>query len=200
MSTMTDTEGSEGSAPAAEAPKAVSASKSAFIQGLPRDLGAKEAVAQAKQQGITITEAYVYKVRAAAKAGTKRAAAKRTGTKPSTPKAGIGLKAAFVRSLPPDLSFADAAAKAKEAGIVLSQAHFYAIKSQAKKGAPAAPKGKAGRKPMLKASPAPAPKGLRLSSADVREQALIDAVRALGVSRARSVIAIIEKYERVIAR
>jgi len=139
MSTTTDTEASEDRAPSIRpAPKAARGDKSAFVMGLPRDLGAKEVVAQAKQQGITISEGYVYMVRGAGKVGAK----------------------------------------------------------PTRKGKPA-------RRPMaqgvkgVKAAIAPSFAGLRLASDDPREQALIDAIRAIGVSRARAVIDVIEKFERV---
>src|ERR1700712_5775650 len=42
--------------------------KTKFVLGLSRDLSAKEVVSEAKKNGITITEAHVYKIRSTAKA------------------------------------------------------------------------------------------------------------------------------------
>ena len=106
-------------------------------------------------------------------------------------------KAGFVRALPSGVSYAEAAATAKAAGIVLSQSHFYAIKSPAKKDGPAAPKSKPARTPTKQITSAPVLEGLRLASDDAREQALIDVVRALGLSRSRAVIDLIARFERV---
>jgi hypothetical protein len=44
-------------------------SKAAFVRSLPTSTPAKEVVAKAKSQGITLTDAYVYNVRATSKAG-----------------------------------------------------------------------------------------------------------------------------------
>jgi hypothetical protein len=56
----------------------VKISKAAFVRSLPSSTPAKEVVAKAKSQGITLTDAYVYNVRATSKAGkgksTKRKA------------------------------------------------------------------------------------------------------------------------------
>jgi hypothetical protein len=173
-------------------------SKTAFVRGLPKDLPAKDAVAKAKEAGIEVSEGYVYKIRSAAKVGSSKG--------PTTPKANRGpaartssavSKTDFVRSLPPDTSYADAAEKAKGLGIDLSKAYFYVLKSELKKGGRAgvarAPKGKPGPKPRKASAGA---QGLRLTSDNTAEQALIDAVHALGTSRALGLIATIEKFER----
>ncbi|HEX5659690.1 MAG TPA: hypothetical protein VFX59_20985, partial [Polyangiales bacterium] len=51
--------------------------KTKFVLGLARDLSAKQVVDEAKKNGITITEAHVYKIRSTAKTkgkvGTKSA-------------------------------------------------------------------------------------------------------------------------------
>jgi hypothetical protein len=197
-------------------------SKTEFVLGLPRELSAKDVVVKAKEKGLKLSEAYVYKIRSASKGGSskggsakggssrggapKRGAAKRAApaaakreAKPSAAapaKAGMS-KVDFVRSLPPGTSYADAAAQAKPLGIELSKAYFYVLKSEAKKsGSPAgaARQGRApGRPPRAAAS---AVNGLRLSSDDRQEQALIDAVRTLGAERARSLIEALERFER----
>ena len=192
-------------------------SKTEFVLGLPRELSAKDVVVKAKEKGLKLSEAYVYKIRSASPGGSakggssrggapKRGAAKRAApaaakreAKPSAAaptKAGMS-KVDFVRSLPPGTSYADAAAQAKPLGIELSKAYFYVLKSEAKKsGSPAgaARQGRApGRPPRAAAS---AVNGLRLSSDDRQEQALIDAVRTLGAERARSLIEALERFER----
>ena len=192
-------------------------SKTEFVLGLPRELSAKDVVVKAKEKGLKLSEAYVYKIRSASKGGSakggssrggapKRGAAKRAApaaakreAKPSAAapaKAGMS-KVDFVRSLPPGTSYADAAAQAKPLGIELSKAYFYVLKSEAKKsGSPAgaARQGRApGRPPRAAAS---AVNGLRLSSDDRQEQALIDAVRTLGAERARSLIEALERFVR----
>jgi len=198
---------------APEAPEAAPLSKAAFIRGLPMDLRAKEVVARGKEQGLTFSVVYVRDVRAAAKARATRAIPVATVTPaassappapatPALPKSAptnaAASKADFVRSLPPEMSFAEASRRATDAGISLSSAHFYAIKSRAKQSAPAAANSKPGRKPAVKAEVVPAFVGLRLASDDSREQAVIDAVRVLGVSRARAVIDVVETFERVV--
>ena len=69
------------------------------------------------------------------------------------------------------------------------------MKAGAKSGAPAAaaPKGKPGPKPRATANVG---HGLRLSSANPSEQAVIDAVRELGAARARELIQAVENFER----
>jgi hypothetical protein len=47
----------------------VKISKAAFVRSLPTSMSAKEVVAKAKALGITLTDAYVYNVRATSKAG-----------------------------------------------------------------------------------------------------------------------------------
>ncbi len=206
----------QGQASAPEAPKAALPSKAAFIRGLPMDLRPKEVVVRGEEQGLTFTTVYVRDVRAAAKARALGAIPAATVT-PSAPSAPLApamaagpepaptnaapSKADFVRSLPPEVSFAEASARAKDAGIGLSSAHFYALKSQVKKRAAApAPKSKPVREPKGPASRAPVFGGLQLASDDPCEQALIEAVRALGVARACALIAAIEKFERVTTR
>ncbi len=66
-------------------------SKAAFVRSLPRVTPAKEVVAKAKLQGISLTDAYVYNVRATSKAGkksSKRISSKRGKRGPLTLKVG----------------------------------------------------------------------------------------------------------------
>ena len=104
----------------------------------------------------------------------------------------------FVKSLPPETSFKDAAERAAALGINLSKGYFYVLKSGAKKapGATAGVRGRPGRKPGAATLAAMGGRGLRLSSDDPGEQALIEAVRAIGAARARDLISSVEKFER----
>jgi hypothetical protein len=114
---------------------------------------------------------------------------------PADGKRGTPSKAEFVRSLPPGTSFADAAEKAKGLGIELSKAYYYVLKSELKKGGGKllSRKGKGRGRP---AGSVAGLKGLRLSSDDPAENALLAAVRKLGASRARAIIDAIERFER----
>src|SRR5690349_8119622 len=79
--------------------------KTKFVMGLPRDLSAKQVVEKAKQQGITITEAHVYKIRSTAKS---KPAGKAPGKPGRPPKSGTSAGAAglskreFVLSFGPE--------------------------------------------------------------------------------------------------
>jgi hypothetical protein len=128
--------------------------KTKFVLGLPRDLSAKQVVDEAKKQGITITEAHVYKIRSTAKAkgpkGPVKGAAPKTNSKPSA--GGALSKRDFVLSFGPDTKASEILRKAKEAGIGLSKAYLYTIRSAGgasqkrgggRRGAVAAPAGKA---------------------------------------------------------
>lgn len=48
--------------------------KSAFVRGLPATMPAKDVVEKAKAQGMTLTVPYVYSIRTASKARTKKSA------------------------------------------------------------------------------------------------------------------------------
>jgi hypothetical protein len=172
--------------------------KTQFVLGLPRDLSAKDVVIKAKEKGLKLSEAYVYKIRSSSKGGAPSVA--KSEAKPAASaarKSGMS-KVDFVRSLPPGTSYADAASQAKPLGLELSKAYFYVLKSEAKKASGSslamAPKVKGPGRPGR--PPANGTNGLRLSSGDRQEQALIDAVRTLGATRARSLIETIEKFER----
>jgi hypothetical protein len=66
-------------------------SKAAFVRSFPVSMPAKEVVAKAKSQGITLTDAYVYNVRATSKAA-KGKAAKRESTNGSRGRGAAGVK------------------------------------------------------------------------------------------------------------
>ena len=54
------------------ASKSSKPSKASYVRSLPATLSAKDVVVKAKSQGITLTDAYVYNVRATAKIGKKK--------------------------------------------------------------------------------------------------------------------------------
>ncbi len=169
-------------------------SKSGFVRDLPATLSAKEVVAQAKGKGMVLSEAYVYKIRSGSKQATpgpKKAA-------PGAPTAlnGTVTAADFVRRLPDGTSAKDAVTKAKAAGLKLTTGYFYTLKSSlglAGRKGPRVSKVVSGSKPKLPISGLP--NGLTLSSKNPREQAVIDAVQALGIARVRSVLDAVERLQ-----
>jgi hypothetical protein len=117
--------------------------KTKFVLGLSRDLSAKQVVEEAKKNGITITEAHVYKIRSTAKGRTNAPKAKGArGAKPG-PKPGANgrSKRDFVLSFGPDTKASEILKRAKEQGIGLSKAYLYTIRSAGgasqKRGRPA---------------------------------------------------------------
>lgn len=110
--------------------------KTKFVLGLARDLSAKEVVEEAKKNGITITEAHVYKIRSTAKAKGKgpakaeRGAGRGRAAKATRGGSGGGQsKRDFVLSFGPETPASEILRKAKEAGIGLSKAYLYTIRS-----------------------------------------------------------------------
>lgn len=164
-------------------------SKTNFVMGLPRDLSAKDVVKQAKAQGIVISEAHVYKIRSTnkdkARPGRKTKVPARTGrksgasaAKASGSESAEGMsKRDFVLSFDVGTPAAEVLAKAKAAGISLSKAYLYTIRS----GAGATRSAKTGR--TAKASPV---RG-RNANASLEAQ-LIDAALDMGLSRATALL------------
>jgi type III secretion system FlhB-like substrate exporter len=117
--------------------------KTKFVLGLSRDLSAKQVVEEAKKNGITITEAHVYKIRSTAKAkGGKgagrpaKAAGRKAGRAVAPAARGARASSAagqskrdFVLSFGSDTPASEILRKAKEAGIGLSKAYLYTIRS-----------------------------------------------------------------------
>jgi hypothetical protein len=162
-------------------------SKTAFVLSLPAETSAKDVVARAKEQGISLSEAHVYTIRSTAKRGAGKPRGGRTSA--SGEPAAAANKAAFVRSLPAGTSYADAAEKAKSAGIALSKAYFYLLNSERKKkGTGSAVGARSGRRKQGRL-----PSGLMLTSRDPHEKAVLEAVEALGADRVRSVISAAER-------
>ncbi len=106
--------------------------KTKFVMGLPRDLSAKQVVEKAKQQGITITEAHVYKIRSTAKSKPAGKAPGKPGRPPKSaaPADAAGLsKRDFVLRFGPETPASEILKKAKEVGLGLSKAYLYTIRS-----------------------------------------------------------------------
>ncbi|HEY6879901.1 MAG TPA: hypothetical protein VI299_17860 [Polyangiales bacterium] len=105
--------------------------KTKFVLGLPRDLSAKQVVDEAKKNGITITEAHVYKIRSTAKTKGKGAtkASGRGARAAKSSSSNSQSKREFVLSFGADTPASEILRKAKEAGIGLSKAYLYTIRS-----------------------------------------------------------------------
>jgi hypothetical protein len=169
--------------------------KTKFVMGLPRDLPAKQVVEKAKQQGIVISEAHVYKIRSTNKG--KGAPAKSSASKatPSAPKGRASRQAEnsgsskrdFVLSFPPTTPASEILRKAKDSGIGLSKAYLYTIRNAA--GSKPAGRGRA-------AAPASAGRAARAAAQSTPrsrnggslESQFIDAALDLGLSRASEIL------------
>ena len=181
--------------------------KTKFVLGLSRDLSAKQVVEEAKKNGITITEAHVYKIRSTAKAkggkgagrpaksaarGRKAVAAKgRASAGRASSGAGLS-KRDFVLGFGSDTPASEILRKAKEQGIGLSKAYLYTIRSSGgsaqKRGRPvkAAAAGK-GRASAAKATKASFRKGSR-GGANSLETQFLDAAMDLGLAKATELL------------
>jgi len=131
-------------------------SKTSFVLGLAMDLPAKEVVAKAKEEGIDLSEKYVYEVRAAQRAktgkpkvrkGAAKTAARRGPGRPKksaaekAPAAGKtsrkvrGPKREFVLSQPSSMTATEVVEAAKQRGMSLTANYVYNLRSG--KGTPA---------------------------------------------------------------
>jgi type III secretion system FlhB-like substrate exporter len=180
--------------------------KTKFVLGLSRDLSAKQVVEEAKKNGITITEAHVYKIRSTAKA--------KGGKSPGRPakaaargRAGAGRKAAaaprgrasaaglskrdFVLGFGSDTPASEILRKAKEQGIGLSKAYLYTIRSSGgasqKRGRPVKAAASKGRASAAKATKASFRKGSR-GGANSLETQFLDAAVDLGLAKATELL------------
>jgi hypothetical protein len=127
---------------------------------------------------------------AKAKKTTPKNASK--GSKPAR-----GSKADFVREQPSDLSAKEVVAKAKEAGLTLTENHVYAVRAGARKKAKDRSKATP-KKPAMatrpkaatpKKGPAPAP---RIASGTTLKGQLRQILKEMGMAEARKVIAEVE--------
>jgi len=116
-----------------------SPNKSDFVRSQPNDLTAAQVVAKAKEAGLTITSALVYKVRSVEAAkGSKAAKAK--AAKAKAAKAAKAAPAAkgkpnssdFIRSLPATLTASEVVRQGKASGHSFSPALVYAVRRNAK--------------------------------------------------------------------
>jgi hypothetical protein len=156
-------------------------SKSDFIRSQPTTMPVAEIVEKAKAQGLKFDASLVYKVRhrPGAKGKTKTSATRKALTamngasKKPTPS-----KADFVRSLPSSTPAKQVVAKARAAGVSISETHVYGVRTADK----AAKKKKAAKKTTSK----PAVRnGGRSSTAVSSAEELLRAVAAeIGLGRA----------------
>ena len=107
-----------------------------FILALPRTLSATEVLSKAKASGHKTSESNIYRVRRLH--GGSKATANKTAT--ATPTAAPSSKppqskADFVRSLPASTPAKKVIAKAKAAGLSVSETYVYALRRSAKGGA-----------------------------------------------------------------
>lgn len=167
--------------------------KTKFVMSLPREMPAKQVVDKAKQQGIVISEAHVYKIRSTNKpkgapgrgAGPKAPTAK-PGPKPGAKQASNGQsKRDFVLSFAPSTPASEILKKAKDSGIGLSKAYLYTIRNAAGGGVPA----KRGRKPGRPAGVTglSAPRAAARGGSGLESQ-FIDAALDMGLSRAAELL------------
>lgn len=158
--------------------------KTKFVLGLPREMPAKQVVEKAKQQGITITEAHVYKIRSTAKSkpaakGAARGRAPAPAKAASGPANAAGLsKREFVLSFPPETPASEILRRAKEAGLGLSKAYLYTIRSSA---------GSAVKRGRGAAASAPAAGRSRAAVSDLETQ-FIDAAIDMGLAKASDLL------------
>lgn len=155
--------------------------KTKFVLGLSRDLSAKQVVEEAKKNGITITEAHVYKIRSTAKnkspkASSKAVAAPRAAAKSSA--SGSQSKRDFVLGFGPDVKASDILRKAKEQGIGLSKAYLYTIRSAGGASQKRGPK--AGATPKVRVASAARSAGAFIG----HEAQFIEAAIQLGLAKA----------------
>jgi hypothetical protein len=193
--------------------------KTKFVLGLSRDLSAKEVVSEAKKNGITITEAHVYKIRSTAKAKGGKGASRPTKASKSATKKSVGRatkasraatptratkgrssksskasagvsKRDFVLSFGSETAASEILRKAKEAGVGLSKAYLYTIRSAA---GPAPKRGAAkGRKSSFKSDAKAAYKSARGSAGRLEAQ-FLEAARDLGLSKASALLSRLRK-------
>jgi hypothetical protein len=158
--------------------------KTKFVLGLPREMSAKQVVEKAKQQGITITEAHVYKIRSTAKnkPGTAKASrgrpAKAAAAQPAGGESGLS-KREFVLSFGPDTPASDILKQAKDAGIGLSKAYLYTIRSSA---------GSSVKRGRSAAAGAPASSARVRSTVSDLETQFVDAAIDMGLAKASDLL------------
>ncbi len=121
----------------------------------------------------------------------KKAAAKKTSApKASTKKPEFGFKSAFIKSQPLTMTAKEVVEAAKAKGITLSENLVYAAGASAKGNGGASKKAKGA----TKAKPGPKPKKAATSKASSSlEATLRNAIAQVGLSRAREILAQVEK-------
>jgi hypothetical protein len=163
--------------------------KTKFVLGLPRDMSAKQVVAEGKKQGIVLSEAHVYKIRSTAKTkgvapvAKRGRAAKAAPAKPAAAaKGGDVSKRDFVLSFGPEVKASEILKQAKDAGIGLSKAYLYTIRSSGSSTQRRSP-GRAPASSALSKSQASAFARVK-SGVSALEAQFIDAAIDMGLSKA----------------
>jgi hypothetical protein len=169
-------------------------SKAEFLRSIPASMPLEEVMARAHKAGVSVSlrEVTVPRDRAFTKKWTGRARRHAGGSR-EKPTIDVGSsrrvnKSAFVRALPETLSAAQVVAKAKEAGITLSEKHVSVIRSLARsKTRAAAPKARVvGRAGVAESR--------RRSTSDREvEQRLADLVLAHGARHVEAALAAIRE-------
>lgn len=112
-------------------------------------------------------------------------------------------KAEFIRGLPDAISYADAAVRGKQAGLDISKAYFYVVRSDANKSAGGAePKTSTTSEPKNKrvrevgqVTTDGGDKSLMLTSSNPDENAILGLARKLGVGRVEGLLTKLKKFE-----
>lgn len=100
------------------------------------------------------------------------------------------LKIDFIRNLPEGTTAGEACRKAKAAGLLMTAARYYDLRREMAAAKPAT-----ARKPVTNGSSM----DIRLTSSNPSEQAVLDAVEALGAARVWEVLKIVDKLQREVA-
>ncbi len=108
--------------------------KSAFVRSQPIELSAAEVVAKAKEAGLSITTALVYKVRSVKKSKGSGKAKKSKATASKSKQAGGKLSSsAYIRAQPASMSAKEVAAKGSTEGYAFKPGLVYEVRSAQKK-------------------------------------------------------------------
>jgi hypothetical protein len=169
-------------------------SKSDFIRAQPASMSPAEVVAKAKAEGIKLGRSLVYMVRGPSGGKTKKApAAKKSepamnGTGATT----LMSKSDFIRSLASSPA-TEVVAKAKVAGIALSENHVHAVRAKDKANAaktrkPATRKAVAPKLAVPVAANGSAPSGAAASTASSVEGLLKAVAAEIGLGRALEIL------------
>lgn len=182
---------------------AVKINKTAFVLSQPANTTPTQVAEAAAAEGISISPAYVSKVRSEAKSAGTKAPAKKAPTKPSAkaPKAGKrgpgdGRGSAFIRTQPVTLKASEVVAAAAAEGITITPGLVYTVRKAMNKAgaAPTSPAATGAKRPgrppaAAKAPAATAPVAAPVARASDRERQLVSLALDIGLARAVELIA-----------